>query len=89
MDIPHFDKGKLMFACVLDPVVQKFLAISEWGDHISPSRFNKLITDTEFAEYLRFTKGIASVGSLKHAWAKSTWKEREPSREHFVMELLR
>ena len=89
MDTPHFDKDKSLLACVLDPVVEKFLAISEWGDHISPSWFNKLITDTEFAEYLRSRKGIAGVGSLKHAWEKSTWKKREPSCEHFVMKFLR
>ena len=89
MDTPHFDKEKPMLACVLDPVVEKNLAISEWRYHISPSRFNKLITDTEFVEYLRSTKGITGVGSLKHTWAKSTWEEPEPSCEHFVMEFLR
>lgn len=61
----------------------------EMGHYISSSRFNKFITYADFADYLGYTKRIADVGFLKHAWAKSMWEGRELSQEEYVMSLRR
>ena len=70
LEVVHSNKEKLVLALMLDPVLDRFLGIQKWGHHISPVRFNGLITGTEFAEYLRSTKGITSVKPLKQAWGK-------------------
>ena len=63
--IPHKNNDKPVLGSILDPVLDQFLGIQEWGHHIAPVRFNKLITATELVEYLRSSKGISSVKLLK------------------------
>ena len=53
-------------------ILDRFLGIQEWGHHIFPVRFHKLVTGTEFVEYLILTKYTTGVTSLKHAWGKPT-----------------
>ena len=57
------------------------------------SHFSIPIQQTHYSYWVcrvyEIHKGIAGVRSLKHAWTKSTWKERELFCEHFVMEFLR
>lgn len=89
MDVPYMDKEKPILALLLDAVLEKYLGIPSWGQHIAPSMFNKLITDTHFAEYVRSTRGIKGIRSLKQCWAISTWEECEQAREEHVMEVLR
>ena len=72
LDIPHKNKDKLVLGFILDPVLDQFLGIHEWGHHIVSVRFNKLITRSNFAEFLRSSKGVPGVKPLKQAWAKAT-----------------
>ncbi len=88
LDIPHKNKDKPVLGSILDSVLDHFLGIHEWGQHIAPVRFNKLITGIDFAEYLRSSKCIFGVKPLKQAWRKATWREREDVREEFVDEFL-
>ena len=89
LDIPHKNKNNPVLRSILDPVLDQFLGIHKWGHHIVLVRFNKLITGTNFAEYLRSSRGIPGEKPLKQAWAKATWREREDVRDDFVDELLR
>ena len=89
MNIQHKNMDKHVLGFILDPVLDRFLGIHEWGHHIAPVRFNKLITGSDFAEYLRSSKGVPGMKPLKHAWAKATWSERDDLREELVDELLR
>ena len=89
MDVPYKNKDKPVLGSILDPVLDQFLGIQEWGHHIVPVRFNKLIMETEFAEYLRSSKGISGVKPLKQVWGKATWIERKDVREEFVDDHLR
>ena len=89
LPIPHEKKEKPLLGSILDPVLEQFLDIDEWGHHIAPVRFNKLITGTEFAAYLKSSKGFPGVKPLKQVWAKASWKDNEDVREEYVDELLR
>ena len=88
LDIPHKNLDKPVLGFILDPVLDRYLDIHEWGHHIAPVRFNKLITGSDFAEYLMSSKGVPDVRPLKQAWVKATWCERDDVREEFVDELL-
>ena len=57
-----------------NPELYQILGIRLWGHHIAPVRFNKLITATEFAEYLRSSKSTFGVKPLEHAWKKATFE---------------
>lgn len=89
LEVPHKNLDKPVLGFILDPVLDRFLGIHEWGHHIAPLRFNKLITGSDFAEYLMSSKGVPGVRPLKQAWKKATWRDRDEDREGFVDELLR
>ena len=88
LDIPHKNKDEPVLGSILDPVLDQFMCIHEWGHHIVPVRFNKLITWIDFAKYLTSSKGFSGVKHLKQVWWKATWRVREDVREEFVDELL-
>ena len=89
LEIPHKNKDKPLLGSILDLILKQFLRIQEWGHHIAPVCFNKLITGTEFAAYLKSSKGFLGVKPLKQALGKASWRDYEDVREKFVDELLR
>ena len=41
LEVPHKNLNKFVLGFILDPVLDQFLGIHEWGHHIVPHRFNK------------------------------------------------